>query len=323
MTSQIQPPTRPEGHQELGSGRRSAVPRRLALVAVAAAAVALAACGSSSSASTTSSTNASRSGNGTGGSAAGGGGAPRFPGVTGTIAAINGMSLEVQNPATGQTTVTYTTATTFQQTVVSSVVGVTAGSCITATGTPPTGSGSTNRFGGPVTATRVAISQPTSGSCTAGLGGFRAGGTGGPPGGGPGTGASGGAPPGSQPGGSPSRTFRGQNPGQFAVASGMVTAVTGSQVTVSETNPSTQAASTAVVTLTPSTTFTERTSASPADLAVGKCAQAVGSADTTGAVAARSITVSTPGASGCAGRLGRFGGGGGAGGGGGGGSSSA
>ena len=307
MNSQIRHPARLDG-QELRSGRRSAVPRRLALVAVAAAAVALAACGSSSSASTTSSTSASKSGN-RAGSSAGGSGAPRFPGVTGTIAAINGTSLEVQNPATGQTTVTYTTATTFDQTVATSAAGVTVGSCITATGTPPTGSGSTNRFGGPVTATRVAVSQPTSGSCAGGLGGFRAGGTGGPPGGGPGAGASGGAPPGTQPGGSSSRTFRGRNPGQFAVASGMVTAVTGSQVTVTETNPSTQANSTAVVTLTPSTTFAERTSASPSDLAVGKCAQAVGSADTTGAVAARSITVSTPGANGCVGRLGRFGGG--------------
>ena len=39
------------------------------------------------------------------------------PGAIGTIAAINGASLEVQNPTTGQTTVTYTPTTTFDQTV--------------------------------------------------------------------------------------------------------------------------------------------------------------------------------------------------------------
>jgi hypothetical protein len=49
---------------------------------------------------------------------------------------------------------------------------------------------------------------------------------------------------------------------------------------------------------------------------VGKCATAVGTADSTGAVTARSITLSTAGANGCTTGFGRFGGGaGGAGGG--------
>ncbi len=309
MNSQHPPSTRLDDSPDHRTGRRSTVPRRLAVVAVAAAAVALAACGSSSSASTTASTSAPNHGSGAGGSAGGGAGAQRFPGVSGTIAAINGVSLEVQNPLTGQTTVNYTWATTFQQTVPASAANVTVDSCITASGTPTTGAASTNRFGGPVTATRVAISQPTSGNCTAGSGGFRAGGPGAVPGGGPAPGASGGAAPGAQPGRPPSQTFRGRNPSQFAVAFGLVTAVNGSQVTVSETNPSTQATTTATVTLSASTAFTQRSSASSSDLAVGKCAQAAGSADTTGAVTARSITLSAPGANGCGGRFGRFGGG--------------
>jgi hypothetical protein len=90
----------------------------------------------------------------------------------------------------------------------------------------------------------------------------------------------------------------------------MVTAADGSTVTVSETNPRTKATSSGVVTLTSSTTFTERTTGSSTDLAVGKCATAIGTAGTTGAVTARSIVISTPGANGCTAGFGRFGGGG-------------
>jgi len=70
-----------------------------------------------------------------------------------------------------------------------------------------------------------------------------------------------------------------------------------------------------VVTFTSSTTFTQRAAATAADLAVGKCATAFGTADSTGAVTARSITISTPGPSGCTTGFGRFGGAGGSGGG--------
>jgi hypothetical protein len=91
--------------------------------------------------------------------------------------------------------------------------------------------------------------------------------------------------------------------------------VNGSTVAVNETNPTTKKVSSVAVTLTSSTTFTERQPAAATDLAVGKCASAVGAADTTGAVTARSITISTPGANGCTTGFGRFGGaGGGAGG---------
>ncbi len=279
----------------------------LAIAALVVVAATLAACSSSSSASTTSTT-AARSG----GAAGGGSGARQFPGASGTIAAINGTSLEVQNPSTGQTTVNYTAATTFEQTVTASAADVTTGVCISAFGKPTSGSSTTQRFGVPVTATSVSITQPTAGSCSSGFGGV---GGGGPPG----TGAPGGqsprGPSGTRPPGS--GRFRGGVAGQFAAASGQVTAVSGLQVTIKETNRTTSASTSVVVTLTTSTTFAQRTTASPSDLAVGKCAQAVGSADSTGAVTARSITVSTPGANGCSGRLGGFGrsGGGGSGGG--------
>jgi hypothetical protein len=85
-----------------------------------------------------------------------------------------------------------------------------------------------------------------------------------------------------------------------------VTAAGGSTVTISESNPTTKQTTSVVVTLTSSTTFTLRTSATPSDLAVGKCAQAVGTADSTGAVTAQTITISTPGANGCTSGFGGF-----------------
>jgi hypothetical protein len=282
--------------------------RAVALSALGVAAVTLAACGSSSSASTTSTTKAPASaGGGSGGAGAGGG---ARPGASGTIAAITGASLEVQNPTTGQTTVNYTSSTAFDQTVPATASSVTLGACISAFGTPTTASSSsTPTFGRPVTATTVSVSQPTSGSCTGGFGGRGfGGGTGRPPGGG----FPGGRRPTTGAGGA------GRFSGQFGAASGPVTAINGSAVTVNETNPTTKKVSSVVVTLTSTTVFTERQSAAATDLAVGKCATAVGTADSTGAVTARSITISTPGANGCTTGFGRFGGGpGGAGGGGG------
>ncbi len=89
----------------------------------------------------------------------------------------------------------------------------------------------------------------------------------------------------------------------------MVTAVSGSAVTVAETNPRTKASSSVVVTLSGSTTFTTTASASSSALAVGQCARAIGSANSTGAVTARSITLSAPTSSGCTGGFGGFRGG--------------
>jgi len=176
MNTRIDPSTGlPGATPRLRALRTSPVRRVLALTAVGAVAVTLAACGSSSSASTTSTTAAA--GKGAAGAGAGtgtGGTTRRFPGTSGTIAAINGTSLEVQSPSS-QTTVNYTSTTTFQQTVSATAADVTVGSCISAFGAPSSGASSstTRAFGEPVTATTVTITQPTSGSCTAGFGGGR------------------------------------------------------------------------------------------------------------------------------------------------------
>ncbi len=264
--------------QDHQGGRR---PGRLAGMAVlGVAGLLLAACGSSSSTPTT--TVPSRPASAAGTATA------RLPGAFGTIAAVNGTSFEVQNSRTGQTTVTYTATTTFRQVVASSAAAVTTGSCISAVGTPTSATTGTARFGVPVTASAVAVSQPSSGVCVRGVGG-RAG-TGNPP---PGR-ANGAAPGGAAPGG---RRFGG---GRVGVAAGQVTAVAGDAVTVAETDPATHQSATAVVTLTGSTAFTTSGPATPAALAVGQCARAVGSADSTGAITARSITVSSPTGGGCA-----------------------
>jgi hypothetical protein len=265
----------------------------LAAASLGALAALLAACGSSSSASPTSSS----SGAATSGS---GNGAPRqFPGASGTIAAVNGTSMEVQNPSTGQTTVSYTSGTTFRQIVSSDASSVTVGSCISAFGKPTSGSSSSSGvFGEPITASTVSVTQSVSGSCTAGFG-ARFGGGGAPPSGSRTTFGTGTRPPGAN---------RPRN-GQFGGANGQVTAVNVSAVTVQETNPRTNKSSSVVVTLTSTTTYTTSQSASPSALVVGQCARAVGGASSSGAITARSITVSSPGANGCTGGFGGFRGG--------------
>ncbi len=289
------------------TGRRRPPGRRLlAVAAVAATAAALAGCGSSAATTTTTTTrNSGNNGGSLGGTGGTGGSRPQIPGASGTIAAINGTSLEVQNAQTGQTTVTYTSSTTFIQRVTASASAVTVGSCITARGTPTSGSSSSasTPFGGPVTATTVDISQSTSGSCATGFGGFGRGG-----GGGTGGTAPPGAPPGggSLPeGGNGNGNFRPPNGsnrrsfGNFSFASGSVTAVNGSTITVSENNPRTNQASNVTVTVTSSTTYSQTQSARSSDLAVGKCATASGSSSSTGAITAQTINISTPGSNGC------------------------
>ena len=283
MTMPVQSPM--EANPGVGR-RRFTCPSRLrrvsALTVLGVAALILAACGSSSSASTTSSTPSTSASDGTGASAT----QRQVPGASGTIAAINGTSLEVQNASSGQTTVTYTSTTSFKQTVSATAADVTVGSCISAFGTPTSGASSgKSALGKPVTAKTVTISQPTSGSCSSGFGGF-GGGTGSRPSG-SGVPAGGQFPGGGTSGKRPSGGTFPAGTGDFGAASGMVTAVNGSTVTVNETNPQTSKATSVTVTLTSSTTYTENQSATSNDLAVGKCAQAVGSSSSTGAITDR------------------------------------
>ena len=159
---------------------------------------------------------------------------PSAPGVAnGSVAALQASSMEVQNPATGQTTVSWTTSTQFSKTVTQPVSSLAAGECVTVTGTPSKSTKTT------IAARSITVRNPSStGSCSVGpesrtsAGGafpgpgfnFRRAGTGSP----------GGTRP-SFPAGS-GRRFQGSFAGplaSIAIASGKVTGVSGSTVSVS------------------------------------------------------------------------------------------
>jgi hypothetical protein len=281
--------------------------------------------------------------------ATGAGAAPATPPsvASGTLAALNGSSIEVQNPTSGQVTVSWTPSTTFSQvqTVSSSTLAV--GDCVSATGAAP--KTKTKSKTAAFTATTVSISHPgTNGTCSAvgGFGGAAAGGLGG--GGGfagrgfAGRGGSSGSgsgsfkpPSGTFPGGGTARRAAGAFGG---VAFGKVTSVSGSVITVagerfaptttkgtksssktSKKTPPKPVKTTSKVTFTSSTAFTQTVTASSSALAVGLCVTALGPAGDTGAITASTISLRPAPSSGCvsfsgAAGFGRFGRGGGAGG---------
>jgi len=273
------------------------------LLAGAVLAVLLAGCGggSAKTASTTPTTAAS-SANGTSRAA--------FQGASGTIAAISASSMEVQNPSSGQTTVSWTASTVFSEVTKVTSAALTPGKCATITGTS---SGST------ITARSVVVTNPSSsGSCPQGFGARRrravpAGGT---------TRRS-----------FPARTATGRFAGG-SVASGKVVSVSGTTLVVdgvsftfgsagaasSGTPPTSVAPREIDVTLSASTAYTETLPAAASNLAVGDCVVASGPADTTGAVTARSVRITSTGGQSCTaggfgGFFGRAGGSGGSGGG--------
>ncbi|WP_043721343.1 hypothetical protein [Kutzneria sp. 744] len=87
------------------------------------------------------------------------GGAP--PGVFGSIAAVSGQTLQVQNPQSGQTAVTYDGSTKITNSVAGTLADVTSGACVSVVGTS-TGQGQ------PVGATAVTITQAGADGCTRG-----------------------------------------------------------------------------------------------------------------------------------------------------------
>jgi|HubBroStandDraft_2_1064218.scaffolds.fasta_scaffold172396_1 hypothetical protein len=220
-----------------------------------------------------------------------------FPGVVGTAAAISGSSLEVQNPTSGQVTVTFTASTPITDTVSVTAKDVTVGSCVTVVGKPST----TGSAGSPVTATTVTISAPVKGNC-AGAGGFGGGGFGGFGGGG--TGGAGASPRPSfsaRPRPTGSRGAFGN--GTFGGANGKVTSISATGFVVQamrRTAGSSTATETDITVITSSASkYLKTVTASASALKVGLCITAVGTANSIGAVAARSIRVSQPGPSGC------------------------
>jgi hypothetical protein len=272
-------------------------------------AVLLSACGTSGAATPTANAGASSSSPAPTRGGNLGGGQRSFPGTTGLIAQASPGSLQVQS-TNAQTTVTYTSATRFTQTVPAKVA---AGQCVTITGSPVTGSTGT------LAATSVRIQAKVNGACPTLAGRGLGGGFGGGFGGGQ-AGAGSGAP---RPSGAPTGAPR----IAAAVATGTVTAVTGSTVTMQgvlrvgrQAASAPTAPATITVTLSATTTVTATVATTSAAAVVGKCATAIGKPNARGDIAATSIAISTPGATGCrTGFGGGFGGGGGGGGAGGGG----
>jgi len=238
------------------------------------------------------------------------------------VATITGTSMEVQNPTSGQVTVSWTPTTTFIQTLTVAASSVTPGECVTATGPLGTGGSSTT---GPVSATIVSLTQPdSSGNCTA-LGGTGGAGFGGGAGGaGAGRRFTGGTLPngGTFPNGGtvPRNGSVPPGAGQFAnfsFASGKVTQLSSGGFTLDgvlrsagglrprtsssakTTTTTTPPARAVTITTSSTTAYSQTATATASALAAGKCVTARGPADQTGAITATSISIRSPGPNGC------------------------
>jgi hypothetical protein len=221
-----------------------------------------------------------------------------FPGVVGTAAAVSGSSLEVQNPTSGQVTVTFTATTPITETVAVTSKDVTVGSCVTVVGTP-SAAGAAAAGGAAarsVTAASVTISAPVKGNCTgAGAAGF--GGFGGFGGGGGGGGST--PRPSFSPRPRPTGSRGASGGGAFGGADGKVLSVSASGFVVQARNRTAGSDTSITVITTAASKYLKTVTAGPSALKVGQCITAVGSANSIGAVAARSIRVSQPGPNGC------------------------
>jgi hypothetical protein len=244
--------------------------------------------------------------------------------ASGTLAALSGTSIEVQNPTSGQVTVNWSPTTTFSQTGTVPASTVAVGDCVTATGAAPASKTATSKTAktktGSITATTISISHPSASGTCSGFGGFGGAGFGGGTGAFRGAGGAGGSstfrpPTGTFPKGG---AFAGRGAAALAnIAFGKVTSISGDVLVVVGSRPTfTPAAkgktakttksakpklvtTTSKVTFASSTTFSETMSATSAALAVGQCVTALGPAGDTGAITATTITVRPAPATGC------------------------
>lgn len=230
------------------------------------------------------------------------------PGASGQIAEIDGNTMQVQNPASGQVAVDVTASTRYTQAVATTLSAVTVGSCIVAT-TPASASGTTTPTAPPssppsgprtITAGTVVVAAPSSTGSCGGVFGNR-------PGAGTRTGA--------RPSGLPSGAATGA--GRFArafgdVIAGEVTAISGSAISVQAAQRSPDSASTTTendtVDVTAATKYTHTVAATKAALKVGLCVNATGTAAADGSITASNVAITSPGSTGCD-VIGRFGGG--------------
>lgn len=222
-------------------------------------------------------------------------------GVSGEIAVVTGSTAQVRG-TDGQTTVTWTSSTTFERTSAGTLADVKVGVCVTAIAARTDGSSSSDAA--PVTS--VAVSTPgADGTCTGGFGGR---------GGQRPAGASTDLPSGFPTGfpgddgrrdggnGSDGSTPRRSGaPGGFTggfggFTSGKVTAVSGSTITVDALSFGTTGAAPTTapkqVTVDAATTYTTTTRASASAVKAGLCTVARGTADESGAVTATTMTLS-------------------------------
>lgn len=242
----------------------------------------LAACGSTANAKApapASATAAPRAGAGAGQQDRGG--------VRGTIAAVTGQVMQLQDTSS-QTAVAWTSSTAISQQVAGSLADVTPGVCILAATASGTATASTSGA-----ATFVTITPPVNGACATGFGGAA---------GAPGGGMPSGAPrSGARPSGAPT----GGTGGFARPVDGLVTAVSGSTITVQTTSRAAGTSTsgtatpgattgTATVTVDSATTYRTTKTADASAIVVGQCATARGQADTSGKVTATSIVVSPP-----------------------------
>ena len=255
-------------------------------------------------------------------------------GATGSVAALSASTMEVQNPTSGQTTVSWTSTTAFSKSVTESVSALATGDCVTVTGTPSKSSKTT------ITARSISVvNASSSGSCGGqfrpGAGGGAAGGANGPRGGGFRFGGRGGGTAGgTRPTFNSGSGRRFPNLGSIAIASGKVTGVSGSTLSVSgidlspgtfvrpakssnsakssssnNKKPTTPKTENLKITTTSATTVAATQSAAATDLAVGDCVSAFGPAATNGAVTATTVRITSTGGKTCTGGFGAGGGG--------------
>jgi hypothetical protein len=219
-------------------------------------------------------------------------GAPsqRGPAASGTIAAITGTTMQVQNEQTGQVAVTWTSSTKFTHQVSATIAAVTVGDCVTAIAPSGTSVPATS-----FNATSLVVRKPVNGSCT---GGVEEGG-------------------GQQPSGSPSRLMPGgptpsgapSGKSSGIVVTGTVRSVSGTTLVIAARTPGSNTTANKTVTVGSRTKITADAETTERSLKLGKCVTAEGKTDSSGAVTATSVRISDPVNRQCGG-FGRFRGGG-------------
>jgi hypothetical protein len=213
-------------------------------------------------------------------------GAPdsRIPGANGKVAAVDGITAQVQG-ADGQVAVTWTGSTTFTKEVAAALADVKVSSCVIVRPAGEPASGSTPDT--EITAASVRIVPNADGSCV-----MRA--PGGPSGPGEQGGSDGGpqldgTPPSDAPGGGGRPQVR-----TIGGAVGEVTGVSSTGFTVDSVTPASDGKTSVTVTVGTDTTYTATAAGAASDVKVGVCLAATGTTDETGAVTAETVNLSQP-----------------------------